>query len=129
MASLDTNFLLRLVLDDEPVVVGRVKKLLKKHEVFAVADMVVVEMEYALCGYYQYSRKQFTDVIMELLMNNQHISMNRPLFTYVFSYYQKHPSVSFTDCCLVGYATLNRQTPLYTFDKKLARDLPHVDEV
>lgn len=128
MASLDTNILLRLVLNNEPVLVNRVRKLLARHDVFAVSDVVIIEMEYILCGYYQYSRKQFGDIITELFVNNQHINMNRQLFMYVLPYYQKHSGVSFTDCCLAGYAKLNNQTPLYTFDKKLVRDLPHVKE-
>lgn len=126
--SLDTNLLLRLILQDQPQQIQRAKSLFKKHERFAVADQAIVEVIFALGGHYEYSRKAIAGVVQEL-MSNQHLVLNRPLFGYVLPYYTKHSGVSFTDCCLAGYAKLNGQTPLYTFDKKLARDLPYTEEV
>ncbi len=37
--------------------------------------------------------------------------------------YVIQPVLSFEDCCLSVYAELNDASPLYTFDKKLARQL------
>ncbi len=129
MPSLDTNILLRLVLRDHETMLIAAKKLLAKHEVFAVADQAIIELEYSLCGYYKYSREEFATIIQKLFLANQHLNLNRPLFEKVLPYYLAHPSVSIDDCCLAVYAQLNGQTPLYTFDKKFARDIPHVELV
>lgn len=129
MPSLDTNILLRLVLRDNEAMLYATKKLLAKHDVFAVADQAIIELEYTLCGYYKYTREEFAQIIEKLFFANQHLNLNRPLFEKVLPYYLKHRSVSIDDCCLAVYAKLNDQIPLYTFDKKFARDIPHVELV
>ncbi len=129
MPSLDTNILLRIILRDNSAQLKAAKLLLARHDVFAVADLAVVELEYILTGYYGYSRQQFNDIVTKLLISNQHITANRQLFERALKLYLKHPTESFDDCCLAVYAKLNKHTPLYTFDKKMARDLPWVELV
>ena len=126
--SLDTNVLLRVILRDNAKLFDAALVLLARHKQFAVADQAIVEIVYALGGHYGYSRSAIAGIVTEL-MNNQHLNLNRPLFAKVLPNYVKHTGVSFTDCCLAAYAALNKQTPLYTFDKKLARDVPHVELV
>lgn len=126
MPSLDTNILLRIILRDEPKLLELAKKLLESHESFAVADLVVIELEYVLNGYYNYSRAEFADIVSRLLLSNQHLNINRLLFEKALALYLKYPTESFDDCCLACYAKINGQIPLYTFDKKMARDLPGV---
>lgn len=126
LPSLDTNILLRLLLRDDAKLFDAALELLARHKQFAVADQAIIEIVFALGGHYGYSRAAIAGVISEL-MSNQHLNLNRPLFMKVLSQYVKHTSVSFTECCLAAYAALNKQTPLYTFDKKFARDLPHVE--
>lgn len=126
--SLDTNVLLRLILRDDAVLFESALTLLSRHKQFAVADQAIVEIVYVLGGYYEYSRAEISGIITELI-NNQDLSFNRLLFARVLKEYAKHPGVSFTDCCLAAYAKLNNQVPLYTFDKKMVRDLPYVELV
>ena len=120
--SLDTNVLLRLIVRDNAQMLEKARKLLDEHEVFAVADQAIIEIVYVLGGHYGYSRHEVADVV-KALIDNQHLNLNRPLFERVLPHYRKHSSLSFTDCCLEAYATLNQQTPLYTFDTKLAKQL------
>jgi predicted nucleic-acid-binding protein len=42
------------------------------------------------------------------------------LFEKALLLYLSRPALSFEDCCLSTYATLNEAEPLWTFDKKLA---------
>ena len=129
MPSIDTNILLRIILRDNTKQLARARDLLGRHATFAVADIAIIELEYILTGYYKYSRQEFSDIVTKLLISNQHITMNRQLFERALKLYMKYPTESFDDCCLAVYARLNNQTPLYTFDKKMARDLPYVEEV
>lgn len=124
MPSLDTNILLRILLQDNAAMLTRAQELFARHEEFAVADQAVVEVVFALGGQYGYGRKEIAEAVASL-MQNQHLNLNRPLFARVLPHYTTNPAVSFTDCCLEAYAYLNKQTPLYTFDKKLARQLSH----
>ena len=126
--SLDTNVLLRIILRDNAELFNAARALLGQHKSFAIADQAIVEIVFALGGHYEYARSEIAEVLIQL-MNNQHLVLNRALFDKVLPLYTRHSGVSFTDCCLSVYAKLNKQAPLYTFDKKMARDLPHVELV
>lgn len=128
MPSIDTNLLLRLLLADNILQVTKIAELIRRHEKFAVADLAVVEMVYVLEKSKGLSRADVAKFVTSLL-DNSHFVLNRPLFHHVLPHYMKCPAVSFNDCCLEGYAFLNAQTPLYTFDQKLARQLPHAELV
>lgn len=120
--------LLRLILRDEPVLVEKARKLLLVQPEFRVADQVIIEIVYSLGGYYGYSRANIVDLLTKL-MKNQRLNLNRALFDRVLPHYLKHPALSFTDCCLEAYAVTERQTPILTFDRKFASQLPYAEMV
>lgn len=126
--SIDTNILLRLILRDNERMFEQARARLRSLDCVHVADQAIVEIVFALGAHYKYSRAEICAVIYEL-MANQHINLNRKLFEAVLPLYEKHPAVSFTDICLAVYAKLNGTTPLLTFDRKLARQIPHVELV
>lgn len=128
MPSLDTNILLRLILRDEPKLLEKAHGLLAKHPEFRVADQVIIEIVYSLGGYYDYSRVAIVDLLTKL-MQNQRLNLNRALFSRAMPHYLKHPALSFIDCCLEAYAVTAGQTPLLTFDRKLASQLSHAEMV
>ena len=57
-------------------------------------------------------------------MSLQQVNCNRMLFDRALMLFQSHPALSMEDCCLAVYAELNDAEPLYTFDKKLAKQSP-----
>lgn len=126
LPSLDTNILLRIILQDNASMLDKIMQLLAKHDELAIADQAIIEMVYVLGGHYGYTRQELAAAV-QALMQNQHINLNRSLFERVLPHYVQCPAVSFTDACLEAYAFLNKQTPLYTFDKKLARQLPDAE--
>ncbi len=128
MVSIDTNILLRMILGDVKVQITAIRSLLEKHDIVAVSDLTITEVVYVLEKSQGVSRALICEFINSLL-SNQHLNINRPLFQRVLPLYEKHRTESFNDCCLSVYATLNNQVPLYTFDKKMARDLPGVELV
>jgi len=118
--SLDTNALLRLLLNDIVEQHNAIKKLL--HEAngqLAVADIAVAELVFVLERHYDFSRKQVAEAITGLMLLRE-INCNRALFEKVLPLYVNHPALSFEDCCLSAYAVLGHAEPLWTFDKKLA---------
>ncbi|MES2971673.1 MAG: PIN domain-containing protein [Patescibacteria group bacterium] len=118
--SLDTNAVLRLLINDIPPQHEAVKALLTKaSKQLAVADTAIIELVFVLERYYGFSRQQTKEAVIGL-MQLRGINCNRTLFEKALSIYLNHPALSFEDCCLSTYATLNEAEPLWTFDKKLA---------
>lgn len=119
--SLDTNILLRWLLKDVPQHYQQAIHLLNDTPgQLVVADTAIIEMVFVLESYYELSRPQIAEAVQAVMIVNT-INCNRPLFTRVLPIYVKHPSLSFADCCLAVYAELNEAEPLWTFDKKLAK--------
>lgn len=118
--SLDTNALLRLLLNDIPPQHEAVKALLiKAPGQLAVADIAIIELVFVLERHYGLSRQQAQEAVAGL-MQLQEITCNRSLFERALPLYLNHSALSFEDCCLSSYAALNEAEPLWTFDKKLA---------
>lgn len=121
--SLDTNLLLRLITLDVPQQHRAVKKLLETEQKFLVDDIAVVEIVYALQGHYKFSRAQIANSILPLLQIAQ-IIVDDSLIKTSVEYYLAHPALSFEDCYLSAKAGKINATPLWTFDRKLASQLP-----
>ncbi len=123
--SIDTNVLLRFMLGDVENQERLADKLIvNPHHVVGIADATFIELEYALRKHYSFSTSAIADVI-EDIMSIRNVNCNRPLLAEVLSVYRHQKGVSFVDICLDTYAHLTEHSPLYTFDKKLARTLPH----
>lgn len=118
--SLDTNVLLRLLLNDVPDQHRLALELFHgTTDQFAVSDTAIIEVVFVLCRAYEFSRTQAAGAI-EGLMALSELDLNRSLFEKSLPFFVKHPGLSFEDCCLAVYAQLNDAEPLWTFDKKLA---------
>ncbi len=118
--SLDTNALLRLLLNDVAEQHKAIKKLLREAKgQLAVADIAIIELVFVLERYYGFSRQQVSEAVTGLMLLRE-INCNRPLFEKTLPIYISHSALSFEDCCLSTYAILNQAEPLWTFDKKLA---------
>lgn len=121
--SLDTNILLRLILDDVPEQSVVVENLLKNGKVFDIADASLFEMVYVLEKLYKINREQVAKTVLTLVRNNK-FNCNRKLFELTMPMYIKEPKLSIIDCALTNYAKLNSATPLFTFDVALSKSCP-----
>lgn len=120
--SLDTNCLLRWLLNDLPEQSNLVAKLISTGS-HHVADIALIEFVYVLEKLYGYPR-DLVAANLTVIIEHPNINSNRQLFASALPIYTQHPALSFTDCCLATYAELNQAIPLQTFDKKLAAKLP-----
>jgi uncharacterized protein len=123
VSSLDTNVLLRIILDDVPAQTASIDELFTKRNSFQVADIVIFEIVFILEKYYEMSRGDVVRSITAIIRHPQ-INCNRRLFELMLSAYEQNEKLSFVDCTLPHYATLNNATPLYTFDQVLAKANP-----
>lgn len=121
--SLDANIILRYLLNDIPEQGESAIRLLKDApNQLAVADTALIEACFVMERAYSMSREHIAIALLGF-MSLQHINSNRILFDRALMLFQSHPALSMEDCCLGVYAELNNAVPLYTFDKKLAKQL------
>lgn len=119
--SLDANVLLRLLLDDIPEQhVASLKLFNNSVGQFDISDTAIIEVVFVLCRAYGFSRHEVSEAI-DGIMQISKFNINRPMFEQSLKLFAKHSGLSFEDCCLSVYATLNAAEPLWTFDKKLSK--------
>ncbi len=123
--SLDTNILLRLVLNDIPDQMLAIKKLFEQNVALHVADIVIFEVVFILDKYYEFSREDICESL-QTIIRNRNINCNRRLFEMSLVDYTKNNKLSFVDCTLPQYALLTSSEPLFTFDKELAKSYDSV---
>jgi len=122
--SLDANIILRLLLNDIPDQYKSAAQLLKgAARQLAVADTALIEACFVMERAYSMNREHIGMAILGF-MSLQQVNCNRMLFDRALMLFQSHPALSMEDCCLAVYAELNDAEPLYTFDKKLAKQSP-----
>jgi len=118
--SLDANVVLRLLLNDVPDQHAAAVALVERADApFVVSDIAVIEVVFALCRHYEFSRAAATEAI-DGLMSLTQIDCNRVMFKRALPSFIDHPKLSFEDCCLATYAEFSHAEPLWTFDRKLA---------
>jgi len=116
MISLDTNVVLRFLLNDVPEQTEKAVEVITSNKVY-VTDVVIVETIYVLEKVIQLTRKDITELSTSFLgfANVVH----NPLFLLdAIILYDKHPSLSIVDC----YASAEAReygNKLVTFDKRL----------
>jgi predicted nucleic acid-binding protein len=118
--SLDANVVLRLLLNDVPDQhVAAVALVESVDAPFVVSDIAIIEVVFALCRHYKFTRAAAVEAI-EGLMSLTRIECNRVMFKRALALFAGRPKLSFEDCCLATYAESASAEPLWTFDKKLA---------
>lgn len=121
--SLDANVLLRLLLNDIPDQHMAVEALFRQASgQFAVADTAIIEVAFVLERHYGFTRTAIADAVDGLASLGE-INCNHLLFERALPIFTKHPGLSFEDCCLAAYAELSGANPLWTFDRKLAKQV------
>jgi predicted nucleic acid-binding protein len=122
--SLDANVVLRLLLNDVPDQHAAAIALLESANApFVVSDIAIIEIVFALCRHYEFSRRAAAAAV-EGLMSLTEIDCNRVVFSRALTLFTDRPKLSFEDCCLATYAEISNAQPLWTFDRKLASQAP-----
>lgn len=122
--SLDTSILVQLVTGQRPELVEAVEQLVTSTKnSFDVADVALLELAFVLEKEKQLPRQNII-VLYQMLETHSTLSFNRNLFTVTLELYSKRPKLSFYDCYLSAYAEVTSALPLWTLDKKLARQSP-----
>ena len=117
MISLDTNVVLRFLLDDVPEQTARATELIESTPVY-VTDVVVVEIIYVLEKIYELPRKDICELVVDFLGFSSVVHNPRFLLNAI-GRYRRSPRLSMVDC----YASEEAGSfgnELVAFDRKLA---------
>ena len=122
LESIDTNLILRAILNDIPEQTEKVYDLLSAPAtIFYVPDLAITEAAFTLKNpAYGLSRENIVAALREFLRAPR-LDYNKPLWNEVFNQYLTHPKLSLNDCYLACHVAGREKTPLWTFDKALAR--------
>jgi len=128
-SSLDTNIFIRLFADDMPSQYKKVVRLFSDEtQTYIIEDCAIIEMVHVLESCYEKDRLDIARDV-NFLCSIENVSTNRKIFEEASSLYYKHPKLSFNDCYLAVMSEHRSAEPLWTFDKKLATQLPPAKEL
>ena len=120
MVYVDTNVILRYLLNDDEKLNLKACEVFDSNEVF-ITNEVIVEVCYVLNSVYKISKDIIFTLIMELLsMDNIHFN-NRSIIYDTFKIYSKE-NLDIVDCMLVAYYNCEGRK-IATFDKKVEKML------
>lgn len=115
---LDTNLIIRFLVNDNPQKVLKVEKLLKnKSNQNILPDTIIAEIIWVLSSYYDLSKFEIVEKI-KALIHVDSIECNAFLIDKSLTIWQEN-NISYIDAYLTAIAMLGNIT-LYTYDQKLA---------
>ena len=123
MPTLDTNVILRWMLDDVPAQTEASDRVFGSAADLWVPDVALVEAVFVMERVVGLSRPTICSAI-EALVGRHNIRMDRGTWSAVL---ERLPKLSLTDIYLAVQASAEGAAPLLTFDKKLARQMEGVE--
>lgn len=119
--SLDTNILLRMMLQDIPEQFELAIKLMERKDViYLVSDAMLSEAVFVLTRM-KVDRETIVAILTQFVAR-PNVKASELMDIELFWMYLHYPKLSFTDCYLALEAALNKAEPLWTFDKALAKE-------
>ena len=115
---LDTNCILRYLLDDIKLQADKVGELFNKAKLEVVLPQVVVfEVQFVLSSYYLQKRMNIADRIEILISLDFLKAESQDIFAKALKFYREN-NISFVDSFLLSKCIIDK-IDLFTFDKKL----------
>ena len=120
MVIIDTNAILRYILQDNPEMAAEVKRELSSAVCFIPVE-VVAETVYVLSKVYSVERDVIAKTITDITYVNNIKVAQKNVVLYALGVYAS-TTFDFVDCLLAGYANEEYYT-VFTFDQKLRKFL------
>jgi predicted nucleic-acid-binding protein len=126
MIGVDTNVLLRLIVDDEPQQNAAAKKFFAARSVndpAYIGLVAVAEFSWLLRKRYGYSKDQIADTVLELL-DSVDLVIERPDLIEQAAILSRQPKVDFADVLISRLAEERGCSSTMTFDRDAAKRVP-----
>ena len=118
MVLIDTNIIIRILLNDNPLLFKRAKELIEKEEKLLVLDPIVFEVFYVLENkIYNTPKNEAVLSVRRFLKQKKVVLENKELIELTLEKYSTN-NISIPDSYLLARSELNNDK-LLTFDKKL----------
>jgi predicted nucleic-acid-binding protein len=131
MPSVDTNVLVRWLVEDDTEQVARVRRIfntaIQRGDVLFVPSTVALELEWVLRSRYQLDKTRVLQVFNALL-ETQELEFQAESAIEQALHLYRSGTAEFADCLHAGLCAAANQLPMLTFDKKAAK-LPGVKMV
>lgn len=118
---LDTNVLLRFLLNDIPHQADEAEKKFKKAKEsrshLVVPQIVIFEIVFSLVNSYGFDKSRVIEVVKRLLGSDYLLIQDKETFNLAAEIYLKN-KVSFADCFVISYAKI-MDAEVFSFDKDL----------
>ena len=124
MAAIDTNVLIRYLIQDEDSQFAIVMKLLdecaREGRPLFVPITVALELEWVLRSNFQVAKPDLISTLSQLLAATELSFQSEPALEVALARY-RDSSADFADCVHAALAAQASEEPLWTFDKKAAK--------
>ena len=121
MIRIDTNYIIRYLVNDNIEMADIAEKILTSKEVF-IANEILAEVVYVLIGVYKIEKKDIVDQLLNLL-NFPNISVsNYDIIIKALKIF-KTKNLDFVDCLLCSHSNNDE---IITFDKKLNKCIKNI---
>jgi len=129
MPGLDTNVLVRWIVDDDPRQAARVQRLFEdahqQRSPLFVPSTVMLELEWVLRSRYKFDKWTVLGAFNALLETQELEFQDEPALERALSFYRRN-SADFADCLHTGQCGSAGRAPMVTFDETAAQ-LPSVE--
>jgi predicted nucleic-acid-binding protein len=119
MAALDTNMLVRYLVEDDAAQLAAAKKLIRSAlaagETLFIPITVTLELEWVLRSNFKFNKEQVTTTLSSLLAAAELTFESEPAAEIALALYRKS-SADFSDCVHIALAHSAGERPLWTFD-------------
>jgi len=116
MIRIDTNYIIRYLVNDNIEMANIAEEILTSKNVF-ISNEILAEVVYVLLGVYQIPKDDVANQLLELLnFDNIYVS-DKNIINQAFEIF-KSKNLDFVDCLLCAYS---KKDKVITFDKKLNR--------
>ena len=124
MASLDTNVLVRYLVEDDRQQLAAAQKLiqsaLRAGETLFVPITVMLELEWVLRSNFKFSKAQVTHTL-SILLATAELSFESEWATEIALALYNQGKADFSDCVHIALAHAAGESPLWTFDQAASR--------
>lgn len=124
MAALDTNVLVRFLVEDDAAQLAAARRLIRRTvaagETLFIPVTVLVELEWVLRANFRFAKADILRTISQLLSSVELTFESEGAIEMALMQFQER-AVDFSDCLHAGLASAAGETPLWTFDREAAK--------
>lgn len=120
MIAIDTNVLVRLIVEDDDIQAHKALKLLQQHNEVFISTVVICETAWVLESCYDIKKNKLIEVFENILRVEQFdVEYSESIWLALNEY--KKINADFSDCVIGAIAKTKGHYPVATFDKKAAK--------